>query len=92
MWQIDSWAWRKVIAAALGLGLAFSAKLSILTFAPIMAVVAMLPLYPEAWSGSCRLATISTTNHRRSHVNSGCVGAFRFSVGTICLESEVFPA
>lgn len=50
MWQADGWTWRNVIIAALGLGLAFSAKLSILTFAPIMALVAVLPLYPGKWT------------------------------------------
>ncbi|MCO5197036.1 MAG: hypothetical protein M9941_04710 [Anaerolineae bacterium] len=92
MWQIDSWAWRKVIAAALGLGLAFSAKLSILTFAPIMAVVAMLPLYPEAWSGRAawrRLAQLITAGAMSILV---VWALFAFQWGPFAFESEVFSS
>jgi hypothetical protein len=45
MWQVDSWHWQRWLWAALGLGLAFGSKLSILVFVPILAVMAVLPLY-----------------------------------------------
>ncbi len=45
LWQVPGWDWRRWSWAALGIGLAFSSKLSTLLFAPIWAVLALLPLY-----------------------------------------------
>ncbi len=45
LWQADGWDWRRWGTAVLMLGFAFSAKLSTLAFAPILAVMALLPIY-----------------------------------------------
>ncbi len=45
LWLVPGWGWRRWFWAALGIGLAFSSKLSTLVFAPIWAVLALLPLY-----------------------------------------------
>jgi 4-amino-4-deoxy-L-arabinose transferase-like glycosyltransferase len=47
MWQADGWHWRRWLWAALGMGLAFGSKLSMLVFVPIFALVAVLPLFGE---------------------------------------------
>jgi hypothetical protein len=44
-WQADRWQWGRVLAAGLGLGLAFGSKLSALVFVPIWGVMALLPIY-----------------------------------------------
>lgn len=51
LWRSNGWPWGKLLAAALGLGLAFAAKLSILAFAPILMLLALLPLYDTRWTG-----------------------------------------
>ena len=43
LWTAEGWAWRRWLAAGLGLGLAFGSKLSMLTFVPILGVLALLP-------------------------------------------------
>ena len=43
MWR--RWSWRRWLAAGIGLGLAFGSKLSTLAFGPILALMALLPLY-----------------------------------------------
>ena len=43
--------WLRWGIAAVGLGLAFGSKLSILTFVPIWLLLALLPLHNETWSG-----------------------------------------
>lgn len=45
LWTAPGWAWRRWLAAGVGLGLAFGSKLSMLSFVPILAVVALLPLF-----------------------------------------------
>ena len=45
LWQVQGWNWRRWFWAAVGIGLAFSSKLSTLVFVPIWAVLALLPLY-----------------------------------------------
>ncbi len=45
MWITAVWNTPKLILAALGMGMAFGSKLSTLGFVPIMAVMAVLPLY-----------------------------------------------
>ena len=52
MWQAPARAGWHLATAALGLGLAFGSKLSTLAFAPIFALLAVLPLYQpqEGWS------------------------------------------
>jgi hypothetical protein len=47
-WQGDEWRWGRVVAAGLGLGLAFGSKLSALIFVPIWGVMALLPI----WNGT----------------------------------------
>ncbi|MCB9422826.1 MAG: glycosyltransferase family 39 protein [Ardenticatenaceae bacterium] len=47
MWQAAGWNWRRWLWAALGLGLAFGSKLSMLVFVPIFGLLALLPLYEE---------------------------------------------
>ena len=49
LWQIEYWSWPAWLLAALGLGLAFAAKLSALVFIPIWAILALLPLY-STWN------------------------------------------
>jgi 4-amino-4-deoxy-L-arabinose transferase-like glycosyltransferase len=43
------WAWRHWLLAALGMGLAFGSKLSILTFVPIWLALALLPQSETDW-------------------------------------------
>ncbi|VAW34892.1 hypothetical protein MNBD_CHLOROFLEXI01-5274, partial [hydrothermal vent metagenome] len=43
LWAAPGWNWRRWLAAALGLGLAFGSKLSMLSFVPILGVMAFLP-------------------------------------------------
>ena len=45
LWTAPGWAWRRLLVAGVGLGLAFGSKLSMLTFVPILAVVALLPIF-----------------------------------------------
>ncbi len=55
MWTTPVWDVKKLLFAALGMGLAFGSKLSTLGFVPIMAVMAVLPLYGErSWRASGR--------------------------------------
>lgn len=59
MWSAAVWNWRRWVWAGLGLGLAFSSKLSTLGFVPVFFVLALLPLYPAdagAWRrlGACQ--------------------------------------
>ena len=52
LWTAPGWAWRRWLAAGIGLGLAFGSKLSTLAFVPIWGVTALLPLPgtpPAAW-------------------------------------------
>lgn len=48
-WSKDSWQWRPTLAAGIGLGLALGSKLSNLVFLPILALLAILPLYGRPW-------------------------------------------
>ena len=50
MWQLETWSWSRFLAATVGLGMAFSAKLSTLSFVPILALLTVLPLYPVQWT------------------------------------------
>lgn len=43
-WQAEKWRWGLVMAAGLGLGLAFGSKLSALVFVPIWGVMALLSI------------------------------------------------
>lgn len=55
MWTVPAWDVPKLLIAALGMGLAFGSKLSTLGFVPIMAVMAVLPLYGAGgWKASGR--------------------------------------
>ncbi|MCA9944708.1 MAG: glycosyltransferase family 39 protein [Anaerolineales bacterium] len=45
LWTAEGWAWRRWLAAGVGLGLAFGSKLSMLTFVPILFVMALLPVF-----------------------------------------------
>jgi hypothetical protein len=45
LWTAPGWAWRRWLAAGVGLGLAIGSKLSMLTFVPILAVISVLPLF-----------------------------------------------
>ncbi|WP_420644321.1 ArnT family glycosyltransferase [Candidatus Leptofilum sp.] len=45
LWQAPGWQWRRLLAAGVGLGLAFGSKLSMLTFVPILVAVAWLPIF-----------------------------------------------
>ena len=45
LWTAAGWAWRRWLAAGVGLGLAFGSKLSMLTFVPILFVMALLPVF-----------------------------------------------
>jgi 4-amino-4-deoxy-L-arabinose transferase-like glycosyltransferase len=47
LWQTPVWSWGRLLAAGLGLGLAFSSKLSSLVFVPILFLLAFLPLTAE---------------------------------------------
>ena len=47
LWQTPVWSWGRLLAAGLGLGLAFSSKLSTLVFVPILFLLAFLPLTAE---------------------------------------------
>ena len=61
MWQLETWSWSRFLMAAVGMGLAFSAKLSTLSFVPILALLAVLPLYRARWtwrSAARRLAQL----------------------------------
>ena len=49
MWSRPGWSWPRLLAAGLGLGLAFGSKLSTLGFVPIFALLALLPLYGQRW-------------------------------------------
>ncbi len=49
LWQRPFWDWQRWLWASLGLGLAFSSKLSTLGFVPIFFVLAVLPLFPGAY-------------------------------------------
>ena len=57
LWQARGWNWRRWFWAALGIGLAFSSKLSTLVFVPIWAAVALLPLYGGGRNRSLRAAS-----------------------------------
>jgi 4-amino-4-deoxy-L-arabinose transferase-like glycosyltransferase len=47
LWQRpERWHWRRWLAAALAMGLAFGSKLSALGFVPVWIILALLPLYP----------------------------------------------
>jgi 4-amino-4-deoxy-L-arabinose transferase-like glycosyltransferase len=50
-WQHPGWSWARVLLAGLGLSLAFASKLSSLLFAPILALLALLPLFDDSWRG-----------------------------------------
>jgi 4-amino-4-deoxy-L-arabinose transferase-like glycosyltransferase len=58
LWRFETWNWRAWLAAVLGMGLAFGAKLSSLAFVPIWSLLALLPLYgrgePFSWRVSGR--------------------------------------
>ncbi|MFQ5420385.1 MAG: ArnT family glycosyltransferase [Anaerolineae bacterium] len=55
LWQRSGWDWRRWGTAVLTLGLAFSAKLSILAFAPMLALMAFLPQRDGfSWRGARR--------------------------------------
>ncbi len=45
LWVAPGWAWRRWLVAGVGLGLAFGSKLSMLTFVPILGVLAFLPIF-----------------------------------------------
>ena len=45
MWHAKQWNWRRWLWATLGIGAAFSSKLSTLVFIPIWVVLALLPVY-----------------------------------------------
>ncbi|MCI0576133.1 MAG: phospholipid carrier-dependent glycosyltransferase [Chloroflexi bacterium] len=49
LWQMAGWQWRRVLAAGLGLGLAFGSKLSTLTFVPILGLMALWPPVGQGW-------------------------------------------
>ena len=50
LWRADSWSWGRLLAAALGLGLAFGSKLSNLAFVPLFFLLAALPpLVGQPW-------------------------------------------
>lgn len=51
-------AWGRWLIAALGMGLAFSSKLSALGFVPVWFVLALLPLYPTGSRGPLRGAAV----------------------------------
>jgi len=57
LWRSQGWNWRRWLWAALGIGLAFSSKLSTLVFALIWAVLALLPLYVTGEHKSLRAAS-----------------------------------
>jgi hypothetical protein len=44
-WRCPSWCARRIVAAGIGLGLAFGSKLSALVFVPVFVLLAFLPLY-----------------------------------------------
>jgi 4-amino-4-deoxy-L-arabinose transferase-like glycosyltransferase len=46
LWQTAVWHWQRWLWAGIGLGLAFGSKLSTLGFLPVLALLAVLPLYP----------------------------------------------
>lgn len=50
LWQAPNWNVPRLLTAGLALGLAFGTKLSALAFAPILILMALLPLYPGALS------------------------------------------
>lgn len=55
LWQTNGWNWERWLSASVGLGFAFGSKLSTLIFVPILAVVAVLPLYPtSSWQAAIR--------------------------------------
>lgn len=49
-WRAPIFNGRKTLWAGLGLGLAYSSKLSALAFAPIFGLLALLPLFANGWS------------------------------------------
>ncbi len=56
LWRQETWSWQRLAPAALGMGLAFAAKLSNLVFLPIWLLLALLPLYGGAPHASLRAA------------------------------------
>lgn len=49
MWLVVAWSWQRLLVAGIALGLAFASKLSNLSFIPIFALLAILPLYRREW-------------------------------------------
>ncbi|WP_420631979.1 ArnT family glycosyltransferase [Candidatus Leptofilum sp.] len=45
MWAVPGWDWRRLLAAGVGLGLAFGSKLSMLVFVPILLVMSLFPIF-----------------------------------------------
>lgn len=52
MWRKGSWSWRRWLLAGVGMGLAFGSKLSSLGFVPVMAFMAILPIFDHAGASS----------------------------------------
>ena len=60
MWRSPSWQWRRVLAAGVGLGLAFGSKLSMLAIAPILFVTIFLSTTKAGTRSSTEEAQRST--------------------------------
>lgn len=56
LWQTAVWHWPRWFWAGIALGLAFGSKLSTLGFLPVLALLAILPLYPSPVSSYWRTA------------------------------------
>jgi 4-amino-4-deoxy-L-arabinose transferase-like glycosyltransferase len=59
LWHQEGWAWRRLLATGLAMGLALGSKFSALVFVPVWFLLALLPLYPRPAEGLASPAPIA---------------------------------